>query len=57
VHYDKEANAARITTESGDELTGSTMYWFAWYAFHPNTEVFLSENVDPKHRKRARLDF
>ncbi len=57
VHYNKEINAARITAESGEELSGSTMYWFAWYAFHPDTEVFQSDKVEPKHRKRLRLDF
>ncbi len=57
VHYDKEINAARITTDLGVELVGSTMYWFAWYAFHPDTEVFQSDKVESKHRKRVRLDF
>lgn len=57
VHYNKKINAARITTESEEELPGSTMYWFAWYAFHPNTDVYQSDKVDPKRRKRVRLDY
>lgn len=40
IHYDKKAKSARITDASGNLLPSTQMYWFAWYAFHPETDVF-----------------
>jgi len=40
IHYDVEARSARITGEEGATIGSLTAYWFAWYAFHPQTEVF-----------------
>lgn len=40
IYYDKEAKTARITDLQGKELPAITLYWFAWYAFHPETELF-----------------
>jgi len=40
VHFDKKAVSAYITNAEGKKLSGTTLYWFAWYAFHPETEVF-----------------
>ena len=34
---------ARIVTTDGDELPTVIVYWFAWYAFHPETEVFEAD--------------
>ena len=28
---------------SGDMLPGIIAYWFAWYAFHPDTRVYRAE--------------
>lgn len=33
----------RFFEESGAELAGQPGYWFAWYAFHPNTEIWHAE--------------
>lgn len=30
----------RFFEENGTELTGQPGYWFAWYAFYPNTQVW-----------------
>ncbi len=40
VVYDKINQSARIFNKDDNELAGITSYWFAWYAFHPETSVF-----------------
>jgi len=40
VSYDELSNSARAYDENGQELTGLIAFWFAWHAFHPETEVF-----------------
>lgn len=41
IHYNSEQNTAYATDSEGDLLgSGMTLYWFAWFAFHPETEVF-----------------
>jgi len=40
VRFDAESNTATIYDESGAELPGFSMYWFAWYTFNPDTEIF-----------------
>ena len=30
----------QVKTADGEEILGFQMFWFAWSAFHPNTEVF-----------------
>lgn len=44
VHYDAEHNTAEATTGDGAALPGVMSYWFAWYAFHPETEVYRAGN-------------
>lgn len=40
VEYDLQAQAGRILDAGGRELPSFTVYWFAWIAFHPDTEVY-----------------
>lgn len=40
VSYDELSNSARAYDENGQELTALIVFWFAWHAFHPETEVF-----------------
>ncbi len=40
IRYDAAGNSARILAEDGSEIPSVTSFWFAWYAFHPDTEVF-----------------
>ena len=37
--FEKE-NYARVSDAKGEELLTVIVYWFAWYAFHPETEIF-----------------
>ena len=42
VRYDKKNKTASIFGEDGDELPSLISYWFAWYAFHPDTEIHVA---------------
>lgn len=43
VHFDKQAQSARAFDRKGRELAGISAFWFAWYAFHPDTEIFAAK--------------
>lgn len=45
--YDHEADSARVLdAQSGELLPAVVAYWFAWAAFHPQTEMYrLSEQT------------
>ncbi len=38
--YDSTSGSARIFNNKGELMKATTMYWFAWYAFHPNTYLY-----------------
>ncbi|ANG64458.1 hypothetical protein A8C75_19590 [Marinobacterium aestuarii] len=40
VHFDPAHGAASIRDNNGSLLPAVTLYWFAWAAFHPDTQVF-----------------
>lgn len=42
VHYNADARTAWVTDASGAELPSTIAFWFAWYAFHPQTAVVES---------------
>jgi hypothetical protein len=42
VRYDKKNKTARIVDENGDEQPTLISFWFAWYAFHPDTEIYTA---------------
>ena len=41
INYNHQAKAAYITDKNGEVIPAYTMYWYAWYAFHPETSIFL----------------
>ncbi|MCW8328846.1 DUF3179 domain-containing protein [Photobacterium sp. SDRW27] len=43
IHWDRENQSAWITDSSGKQLASTMLYWFAWYAFYPDTKVFKAE--------------
>jgi hypothetical protein len=43
VHWDEAANSAHVTDVDGNELPSTIGFWFAWYAFFPETAVFKAE--------------
>ena len=42
VYYDDRNQTARILDASGNELPTLIAFWFAWYAFHPDTEIYTA---------------
>ena len=40
IHWDTSATSARAVSANGKELPTVMLYWFAWYAFHPETLIF-----------------
>ncbi|MEH6471269.1 MAG: DUF3179 domain-containing protein [Halopseudomonas sp.] len=40
IEYDLPSRSGRVFDEAGDELPLINSFWFAWYGFHPQTEVF-----------------
>nr|NIR53038.1 DUF3179 domain-containing protein [candidate division KSB1 bacterium]NIR73062.1 DUF3179 domain-containing protein [candidate division KSB1 bacterium]NIS28303.1 DUF3179 domain-containing protein [candidate division KSB1 bacterium]NIT75172.1 DUF3179 domain-containing protein [candidate division KSB1 bacterium]NIU29009.1 DUF3179 domain-containing protein [candidate division KSB1 bacterium] len=40
VHYDDKHKTATVTDPQGNEIHSTILYWFAWVAFHPDTQVF-----------------
>jgi hypothetical protein len=41
VFYDNENESARIVGDKGQEIPTLIAFWFAWYAFHPDTEIYI----------------
>ncbi len=40
IHFDPKTETASITDSQGNMLPAFTIFWFAWQAFHPATQVF-----------------
>ncbi|MCP3689279.1 MAG: DUF3179 domain-containing protein, partial [Gammaproteobacteria bacterium] len=40
VYWDRKNRTVRVVDSSGVEIAGVQGFWFAWFAFHPETEVF-----------------
>lgn len=43
VHYDAQNQTARILDSNGNELPTLMAFWFAWYAFHPETDIHTTD--------------
>jgi len=47
IRFDPESREFEVEhAESGEEIPNTPAYWFAWQAFHPDTEVFGAEPED-----------
>ncbi len=40
IHYNPVSQSARFFDPQGNQIPVIRSYWFAWYAFHPDTAVF-----------------
>jgi hypothetical protein len=40
IEWQEKEKYARAIDSNGKEIPTVIVYWFAWYAFHPNTEIF-----------------
>ena len=43
VHFDEKHQTAKAIDKTGNELATVIAYWFAWYGFHPETEVYKAK--------------
>lgn len=48
IHYNDRARSASVTDEQGNPLASVMAFWFAWYAFHPDTHVFKAPDTGPQ---------
>jgi len=57
IQYDKDGHHAEIIDKDGVKLADSvTLYWFAWVAFHPETELWRPKQIrnhSPLRRETA----
>jgi len=42
IEFDKNLKSARAYRESEEQVVVDTLFWFAWAAFHPETELYKS---------------
>ena len=42
IRYDKKYRTASIFNQQGKQLPAVKTFWFAWYAFHPKTKVYVA---------------
>ncbi|MCK5190294.1 MAG: DUF3179 domain-containing protein [Methylococcales bacterium] len=42
IRYDRKYRSATVFDQQGKQLAGVRTFWFAWYAFHPETEVYVA---------------
>jgi len=41
INYDKQGESVEIiNTQTGETLPAIRLYWFAWFTFHPHTELY-----------------
>jgi hypothetical protein len=45
VLFDEKNKTARILDENNIEIPTTLAFWFAWYAFHPESEVFTAASL------------
>jgi len=43
IQFDKDAQWARVLDQNGEEFPSYISYWFAWWAFHPDTKIYRSK--------------
>lgn len=42
IRFDQEHQTARAHDADGNEVLAVMAYWFAWIAFHPDTQVYVA---------------
>jgi hypothetical protein len=44
LHWDRVADSAKVFDCDGKQFPSTVAYWFAWVAFHPETELYLASD-------------
>ncbi len=42
IQFDRKNKTARVLDKNGEEIPTVIAYWFAWYTFHPETEIYTA---------------
>ncbi len=42
IRYNNKHRSVTVFDQQGQQLPGVRTFWFAWYAFHPKTEVYIA---------------
>ena len=51
IRYDGQHRTASVFDAAGREIPSLVAYWFAWYAFHPDAEVFETTEAPDDSRE------
>ena len=43
IHWNSEENSARAEWQEEDGGTATRLFWFAWFAFHPDSEIYKAD--------------
>ncbi len=46
INWNESERTARLFDEGEVELPSVVAYWFAWYAFYPDTEIFTAKKIE-----------
>lgn len=47
IRHDPESGSTTVEDDAGHRLPAMTVYWFAWFAFFPFTEIYLQPPQQP----------
>jgi len=53
VCWDAPARSAKVIDQMGEPFPTLIAYWFAWYAFHPDTEVFIRDSGPTRPKMKS----
>ena len=45
IQFDQKNKTARVLSNKGEEIPTVISSWFAWYAFHPETEIYTASKT------------
>lgn len=48
IRYDKETKTAMVTNLKGEVFPSVNSYWYSWYAFHSDTDVYMLNHKNGK---------
>jgi len=46
IHWNKEEQSGHVTNSEGEIVPTVQAFWFAWYAFHPDTKLFSPSKAE-----------
>ena len=55
IRYSREHQSAEVFDAKGQPLVSITLFWFAWAAFHPDTEIYRAPSSKAGAKPPARL--